>query len=288
MKSGFILGLALVMSLFLSAHVAIAADPINVALGKKSAWHSSPHEGSTIDWYQGPSPCKSDDRVCRGISAQGQTHAPWKAVDGKLNTFSRTKTAVAPCWELDLGSIQLIDFVRVYDVTETRGRISLEVSQKPFPPDCGWQSSKKKRGRNFDYGFFQVEDDKKNTLKFVVRNKKYIRYVRVRHETPVTSLRLAEVQVFSHKPKPVAWKRLSGAAHDIGIGADGTVWVIGTNKEGSDFGIYRWNGKAWDKIPGAAVRIAVGPKGHPWGTNDRKEILHDKRSVAGRSTLARI
>ena len=37
------------------------------------------------------------------------------------------------------------------------------------------------------------------------------------------------------------WKRMSGATKDIGIGIDGKVWIIGTNKEEGGYGIYRYN-----------------------------------------------
>lgn len=35
------------------------------------------------------------------------------------------------------------------------------------------------------------------------------------------------------------WARQVGGAKDIGVGANGAVWVIGTNKEAGGFGIYR-------------------------------------------------
>ncbi len=69
------------------------------------------------------------------------------------------------------------------------------------------------------------------------------------------------------------WSRQPGAAHDIGIGADGTIWVIGTNPVGQgDYGIYRWDGTNWSGIEGGGVRIAVDPQGAPWVVNARQEI----------------
>jgi pseudomonalisin len=50
-----------------------------------------------------------------------------------------------------------------------------------------------------------------------------------------------------------------GLASDIGVGADGTVWVTHPSQ-----GIYRFNGNGFDHIPGAAVRVAVGPDGNAW------------------------
>jgi len=71
----------------------------------------------------------------------------------------------------------------------------------------------------------------------------------------------------------VSWAKLPGAAYDIGIGANGKAWVIGTNKEGGGFGIYRLDGRKWRKIAGSAVRIAVGPKGNAWVVNKQKQIF---------------
>ncbi|MBW2618938.1 MAG: hypothetical protein JRC92_08695 [Deltaproteobacteria bacterium] len=69
------------------------------------------------------------------------------------------------------------------------------------------------------------------------------------------------------------WELLPGEAHDIGVGADGSVWVIGDDEVKGGFGIYRWNGRAWERTNGAAIRIAVGPKGDPWVVNSKKQIF---------------
>lgn len=63
------------------------------------------------------------------------------------------------------------------------------------------------------------------------------------------------------------WNSRPGAAVDIGVGANGSVWVIGTNRVAKGFGIYRWTGRGWQNIPGGAVRIAVDPRGIPWVVN---------------------
>ncbi len=66
------------------------------------------------------------------------------------------------------------------------------------------------------------------------------------------------------------WVPMPGAALDIGAGANGTVWVIGT-----DQGIYRWNtAKRWDKMPGAARYIDVGPNGEAWVVNSGHQIFY--------------
>lgn len=68
------------------------------------------------------------------------------------------------------------------------------------------------------------------------------------------------------------WQRLEGEASDIGVGADGSAWVIGTDERRGGYGIYHWNGSQWGRVEGAAVRIDVDPSGNPWIINDSHEI----------------
>lgn len=65
---------------------------------------------------------------------------------------------------------------------------------------------------------------------------------------------------------------LPGAAYDIGVGANGQMWVIGTNREGGGYGIYRWNGKKYSKIPGSGIRISVDKNGNAWVVNKHRQI----------------
>ncbi|WP_157659411.1 tectonin domain-containing protein [Burkholderia ubonensis] len=69
-----------------------------------------------------------------------------------------------------------------------------------------------------------------------------------------------------------SWVELPGAANDIGVGSDGSVWVTDTNKVGGGFGIYRWNGTGWDNVSGGAVNISVSPNGLPWVVNSEGAI----------------
>ena len=75
--------------------------------------------------------------------------------------------------------------------------------------------------------------------------------------------------IYRHDGKK--WHQTPGGAKDIGVGANGKVWVIGTNKEGGGYGIYRWDNK-WTKIGGSAVRIDVDPKGNAWVVNNKGNI----------------
>jgi hypothetical protein len=63
---------------------------------------------------------------------------------------------------------------------------------------------------------------------------------------------------------PSTWKLMPGAATAIGIGADGTVWVIGSN--GAPF---RWDetNSKWVMGTGAGKEIAVDASGNPWVVN---------------------
>jgi len=59
-----------------------------------------------------------------------------------------------------------------------------------------------------------------------------------------------------------SWQLLPGSAQDIAIGANGSVYVIGTAP--SDGNIYIWNGSNWSIQSGLGLRIAVDPQGNPW------------------------
>ena len=60
-------------------------------------------------------------------------------------------------------------------------------------------------------------------------------------------------------PAPVP---TSVSASDIGVGADGSVWVTASNGA-----IYKYDGSKFNPIPGSASRIAVGPDGNAWVVN---------------------
>jgi hypothetical protein len=68
------------------------------------------------------------------------------------------------------------------------------------------------------------------------------------------------------------WEQLPGTAKDIGIGANGSVWIVGTNPVSGGYGIYRWDGENWEGVDGGAVRIDVDPQGNPWIVNNNGNI----------------
>ena len=69
------------------------------------------------------------------------------------------------------------------------------------------------------------------------------------------------------------WKLTDGAARDVGVGADGSVWVIGTNPVAGGYTIWRRVNNAWVNVPGGAERIAVDPQGNAWVVNSTQAIF---------------
>ena len=63
------------------------------------------------------------------------------------------------------------------------------------------------------------------------------------------------------------WQRLPGFAYDIGVGANGAVWVISTDPVPGGFGIYNLNSQGGFAVEGGAIRIDVDPQGNPWIVN---------------------
>jgi hypothetical protein len=61
------------------------------------------------------------------------------------------------------------------------------------------------------------------------------------------------------------WDGVPGCARDVGVGTDGSVWVVGCDNSPGDSGIYKFNGifpctsNCWTADVGRAVRISVGP-----------------------------
>jgi len=70
------------------------------------------------------------------------------------------------------------------------------------------------------------------------------------------------------------WQLLDGRASDVGVGADGSVWIIGTNVVPGGFDIWKRNATGWTNIPGGAQRIAVDPSGNAWIVNNSQTIFH--------------
>ena len=66
---------------------------------------------------------------------------------------------------------------------------------------------------------------------------------------------------------------LAGAAKDIGIGANGSVYVIGTGVTSGGYSIHQWSGSKLYRLTGGAIGISVGPTGIPWVVNSVGNIF---------------
>jgi hypothetical protein len=69
------------------------------------------------------------------------------------------------------------------------------------------------------------------------------------------------------------WQTITGAAHHLGAGADGSIWMVGTSSVANGYNLAKWNGTGWDAVDGAGYWIAVGPEGTPWVVDNNADIL---------------
>ena len=69
-------------------------------------------------------------------------------------------------------------------------------------------------------------------------------------------------QIFQRNTGNNAWNPIGGCATDVGVGANGAVWVIGCDPVVGGYGIHNWQG------PGGAKHIAVRPNGLPVVVNN--------------------
>lgn len=81
--------------------------------------------------------------------------------------------------------------------------------------------------------------------------------------------------IWAWNPVNQAFTRFPGAATDIGIGADGSIWVIGIQAASGGYNIRTWDSSTstWNTVGGAAVRISVQPNGIPWVINSANNIF---------------
>src|SRR5262249_28867615 len=73
-----------------------------------------------------------------------------------------------------------------------------------------------------------------------------------------------------------------GGATDIGVGADGSVWITGRddpnpNHYGST--VYRLVGNSWTKTTGLATNLDVDPNGNAWVTNLDHNLFRSDTTV---------
>lgn len=81
-----------------------------------------------------------------------------------------------------------------------------------------------------------------------------------------------------YRKKGTTWQKMPGSASDIGIGADGSVWVVGTDKLDNGSSLFKWNEGdfKWEKKTGSGVRVSVGSDGTAYIINKKNEIFQSK------------
>jgi hypothetical protein len=63
-------------------------------------------------------------------------------------------------------------------------------------------------------------------------------------------------------------------AHDVAIGANGDLWVLGCQSGYGGYVVQKWNGSGWDTSGDAvAIDIAIGPTGIPWIVSPTGAVL---------------
>lgn len=60
--------------------------------------------------------------------------------------------------------------------------------------------------------------------------------------------------IFKWNPTTNRWVRVSGQASDIGIGPDGTVYILGVRSRKSGKEIYRYIAGTWKRVNGSAKK----------------------------------
>jgi len=74
----------------------------------------------------------------------------------------------------------------------------------------------------------------------------------------------------------IDWELIPGGGTDIGVGANGKVWLLGKNGWLEDKPIFRRDGDLWTQIAGKAMSIAVDTNGLAWVANRHGELFrHD-------------
>ncbi len=76
------------------------------------------------------------------------------------------------------------------------------------------------------------------------------------------------------RPEIFEWLRFTDQpATDIGVAADGTVWIVGTTPQTGGFGVLRWSGRRWEPFDVGAVQVEVAPRGAAWLVTDAGKLL---------------
>src|SRR5687767_9590371 len=83
----------------------------------------------------------------------------------------------------------------------------------------------------------------------------------------LTSLAALVSPAQSASAATATWSLLPEQATDIGVGASGAVWKLGTNPVPGGYGVWQYVNGWWTPTDGGGVKISVGRDGQPWLVN---------------------
>jgi hypothetical protein len=83
---------------------------------------------------------------------------------------------------------------------------------------------------------------------------------------------------------PSIWNTVAGNGLDIGVGANGTAWIIGSTPVTGGYQIFKRaaNATSWTLIAGGAVRVDADKDGNPWVINNGGQLFYYTTSWTGR------
>jgi hypothetical protein len=83
-------------------------------------------------------------------------------------------------------------------------------------------------------------------------------------------------------PQLWQWERVPIRARDVAVGANGDVWIVGTEVRASGFSIHRLQGDIWQEVTSlGAEHIAVDGSGLPWIVQSDGRIMRGASEAAG-------
>lgn len=69
-----------------------------------------------------------------------------------------------------------------------------------------------------------------------------------------------------------AWEDMPGRLSQIDVGADGTIFGLGTVSRSGLYDVFTFSGSSWRKVPGRLYEVEVAPNGRPVGTSSSQRL----------------
>jgi peptidoglycan hydrolase-like protein with peptidoglycan-binding domain len=97
----------------------------------------------------------------------------------------------------------------------------------------------------------------------------------------------------SNSPFSGFFQQVGGGANDIGVGANGEVWITGMNPVNGGFQVYKYNGNPnaprsdiseWTATDGGAVKVSVTADGIPWVVTSSGKVFYRNTNQASFGT----